>query len=118
MDKSEIKKIRANLEKRSLESRKENEDFRMKTLVRSRRVLKEYFERYRDCRVYLAGSILKPFAFSSDSDIDIAVENFPGTRIDLYTDLSHLFDYPVDIIFLEKCHFSDEIKKNGLLISG
>jgi predicted nucleotidyltransferase len=78
--------------------------------------LSAYFSAYPDTHVYLFGSVVRNTGFRKDSDIDIAVENFPGNRIDLYCDLSAIIDYPIDIVIMEKCHFADEIKTRGIKI--
>ena len=50
------------------------------------------------------------------SDIDIAVENYTGTRLDLFMELSDLIDLPVDLIIMERCQFADQIKEMGIRV--
>ncbi len=114
---TDIKQIRENLQKRDLKIGEQNETFRRDTLEKAKAVLGKYFAAYPGTVVYLTGSIVKRGAFSSGSDIDIAVESFPGSRLDLYADLSYLLEQPIDIIIMEKCHFAESIRRNGLLIS-
>ncbi len=114
---TDIKQIRENLQRRELKIREQNETLRLKTLEKAKAVLGEYFAAYPGTLVYLTGSIVKRGAFSNGSDIDIAVEGFPGSRLDLYTDLSYLIEWPIDVIIMEKCHFAESIRRNGILVS-
>ncbi len=116
MDIADIKQIRENLQRRELKRRQRNETLRRETLERTKVVLSAYFVAYPGTTVYLTGSIVKPGAFSACSDIDIAVDGFPGSRLDLYAELSELFDRPIDIIILESCPFADSIRRNGILV--
>jgi uncharacterized protein len=114
---TDIKQIRETLQKRELKRREHNETLRRDTLEKAKTAIRNYFAAYPGTTVYLTGSIVKPGAFFTGSDIDIAVENFPGSRLDLYTDLSYLIEWPIDVIIMEKCHFADSIRRNGILIS-
>ncbi len=114
---TDIKQIRENLQRRELKIREQNETLRLKTLEKAKAVLGAYFAAYPGTAVYLTGSIVKRGAFSKGSDIDIAVEGFPGSRLDLYTDLSYLIEWPIDVIIMEKCHFAESIRRNGILVS-
>ena len=117
MNASDIQQIRENLQRRDLKRRQQNETLRRDTLEKAKAVIGTFFAGYPGTVVYLTGSVVKPGAFSADSDIDIAVEGFPGSRLDLYASLSVLFEQPIDIIILEKCHFAEHIRRNGLLVN-
>ncbi len=116
MSTKDIKKIRENLQRRELKRRELNEKLRRETLEKVKADIRKYFAAYTGTTVYLTGSIVKPGAFSSGSDIDIAVEGFPNSRLDLYADLSCLIKHPIDIIIMESCTFADSIRHNGILI--
>lgn len=113
----DIKQVRENLQKKELKRRGHNETLRLGTLEKAKAVIRNYFSAYPGTTVYLTGSIVKPGAFSAASDIDVAVEGFPGSRLDLYTDLSSLIDWPIDIVIMERCEFADSIQQNGILVS-
>ncbi len=117
MSLTDIKQIQESLKKRERNTRERNETFRCATLEKAKAVVGKYFAAYPGAVVYFTGSIVKPGAFSPGSDIDIAVEGFPGSRLDLYTDLSSLLDQPIDIILMETCHFADSIRRNGIQVS-
>ncbi len=112
----DIKQIRKNLQRRDLKNRELNERLRREMFEMTKAVIRKYFSAYPGTTVYLTGSIVRPGVFSTGSDIDIAVDGFPGSRLDLYADLSCLIKHPIDIIILESCTFADSIRRNGILI--
>ena len=116
MGTTNIKELRNNLQKRELKRQEQYESLRLRTLEEAEAVIRKYFSTYPGTRVYLTGSITKPGRFAADSDIDIAVDGFPGSRLDLYSDLSELFDLPIDIIIMETCQFAESIHRNGILV--
>ena len=116
MNVADIKKIRKSLQTREFKRREHNETLRLETLAKAKSVIRQYFSACPGTQVYLAGSIIRPGAFSAGSDIDIAVDGFSGSRLDLYADLSYQFDRPIDIIIMDTCHFADSIRHNGLLV--
>ena len=116
MDFTDIKQVRATLQNKELKRREHNEALRLDTLENAKVVIRNYFSAYPGTTVYLTGSIVKPGAFSAASDIDVAVEGFPGSRLDLYTDLSSLIGWPIDIVIMERCGFANSIRRNGTLV--
>jgi predicted nucleotidyltransferase len=115
---AELSIIRKNLREKSLNEKRKKEEFRKNLLLHVSDTLKKVFKKYPECKVYLTGSIVRPGLFSDGSDIDIAVENFRGNRLDLFMELSELMDKPVDLIIMERCHFSQQIRDNGLKVTG
>ncbi len=113
MDEQAIRQIQKNLQEREKARRQQRERLRLERLQEVEMLLTQYFSDYPDTKVYLFGSILMPGYFTPDSDIDIAVENHPQDRLDLYSALSRLLPYPVDVVVLEKCHFASDIRQNG-----
>lgn len=66
--------------------------------------------------VYLIGSILQPFRFSSHSDIDIVLKNYPGDRFDIWTKLEEETQKKVEVIPFETCRFQEFVLKNGFKV--
>jgi len=99
-----------------LKQKQDNEIRRIQQLEHVCDKLKLFFQKYPGCDVYLTGSIVNPGFFTDGSDIDIAVENFKGSRLDLFMELSELLDMPVDLIIMERCHFSDRIREAGVRV--
>ena len=66
--------------------------------------------------VYLIGSIIRPFAFSLHSDIDIVLKNYHGDRFDLWAKLEREIERKVEIIPFETCHFQEFVIKEGFKV--
>lgn len=66
--------------------------------------------------VYLIGSILQPFNFSSRSDIDIVLKNFKGDRFEFWAKLEREIGTKVEIIPFETCRFQELVLKNGFKV--
>ncbi len=116
MDERKLLSIRENLKEKSLKEKLGREQLRKNLLLHVRQTLTAFFKNYPECNVYLTGSIVRPGLFSPGSDIDIVVENFQGSRLDLFIELSELFDIPVDLIIMERCHFSENIRNRGEVV--
>ncbi len=108
--------IKENLREKSLKQKQNREARRNEQLRDCSDRLKHFFKDYPECNVYITGSIVRPGSFSDRSDIDIAVENYPGSRIDLFMELTELIDLPVDLIIMERCHFADQIREMGVRV--
>jgi predicted nucleotidyltransferase len=63
---------------------------------------------------YIFGSLAQPGRFSEDSDIDVAVVMPSARFFDLAAELSHALHTDVDLIPLERCHFADKIRREGI----
>lgn len=63
--------------------------------------------------VYLIGSILKPFGFSSHSDVDIVLKNYKEDRFDFWAKLERKLSRKVQIILFEACSFQEFVLKEG-----
>jgi predicted nucleotidyltransferase len=116
MSELELLDIKKKLKEKSLNEKLNKEKIRQNLIVHVIDTLKKYFSDYPGCNVYLTGSIVRPGLFSDSSDIDIAVENFKGSRLDLFMELSELFDIPIDLIIMERCHFSEHIRDRGIVV--
>ncbi|MCA9998501.1 MAG: hypothetical protein KDE56_22215 [Anaerolineales bacterium] len=65
---------------------------------------------------YIFGSLIQPNRFTTRSDIDVAVESVaPGQFIPFKVLLETTLKRDVDLILLEKCHFADDIRREGEL---
>ncbi len=111
-DQEEAKKFLANREGREKE---EHEKARKILLEQVISILKQEFNGS-SAEVYLVGSILKPFAFSPRSDVDIVLKNYGGDRFDLWTRLEKKIPRSVEIILFETCPFQDFVLKDGFRV--
>lgn len=94
-----------------------NERLRKQLLNKTIQLLNDYFARFPHTVVYLFGSITKENQFSRNSDIDIAVANHPGQRIELFCEIEALLNHKIDLVYLEKCRFSNHITTHGIKIN-
>jgi predicted nucleotidyltransferase len=108
--KNKVKKEKENIQIR-------NEELRKQLLNKTIHLLSDYFARFPHNMVYLFGSITKENQFSRNSDIDIAVANHPGQRIALFCEIEELLHHKIDLVYLEKCSFSNHITTHGIKIN-
>lgn len=113
MDKKELVQIKANLRRVDLERKQDREVLRSRVFEEVKKQLLDYFSKYPQTRVYLFGSVVTSGMFSSLSDVDIAVENYPGNRLDLYAGLSALIAHSIDVVIMERCVFAAHIRQHG-----
>lgn len=109
------KRARAYLQKREEKIKQQNEHERIVLLEKAIAFLKGKFSQG-DVAVYLVGSIIQPFQFTSRSDVDIVLKNFQGDRFEVWTECESELHRDVDIILYESCHFQDYIDQSGLRI--
>lgn len=88
---------------------------RLEMLEKCSPVLKNNFS---DARVdvYLVGSIVRPYQFRRDSDIDIVLKGFSGDRFEVWTKLEKALNRSIEIILFETCPFQDYVVKYGLKV--
>ncbi|MCW3491148.1 nucleotidyltransferase family protein [Dethiobacter alkaliphilus] len=98
------------------EKKKQNEALRSSLLHKAVPLLKQYFVDKEVAAVFLCGSILKPYAFDQDSDIDIAAAGLKENVLRVAADLEALLDWEIDLIELENCHFRDQIEEEGMRV--
>lgn len=67
--------------------------------------------------VYLIGSILRPFSFSSRSDVDIVLKNYKGDRFDFWAQLEEKIGRKIEIIPFETCQFQEFVLKEGFKVT-
>lgn len=92
-----------------------NEEMRLSDLNNTIEILQKYFVN-KAGKVFVFGSICHKGCFFANSDIDIAVSNFQGNRIDLYCELSILFQREIDLVFLEKSNIKEYILNDCIQI--
>jgi predicted nucleotidyltransferase len=63
---------------------------------------------------YIFGSLAQPGRFTNHSDIDIAVIMSSEHFFDLAAELSRALHTDVDLIPLNRCHFADKIRREGI----
>lgn len=93
-----------------------NEADRQHLLAKTLRLLDELGPGYKIERAYLFGSLTKPGRFHPKSDVDIAVERIDPLRF--FEAMSEFFNRlgrEVDLVELDKCHFADKIRREGVL---
>ena len=105
------------LEQINKEKKKVMEEKRLRVLDKTVTEIKRYFSHVSVSSVFLTGSLIEPFRFHVNSDIDIAVE---GLDESIYfksiSQLEEQLGRVVEIIELEKCKFAESIKNSGLKI--
>ncbi len=78
--------------------------------------LAQHGEEYGIRQAYVFGSVICPGRFTERSDVDIAVERIDSIRLlEAFTNMSSALGREVDMIELEKCHFADRIRQQGIL---
>ncbi|MDI6794258.1 MAG: hypothetical protein QME81_15580 [bacterium] len=81
------------------------------------KVLINLREKYNLGEVFIFGSIVKTGRFVEKSDLDVAVKDLKtGLYFDFMTDVSNEMGRDVDVVELEKCRFSEKIKREGLKV--
>ena len=111
-DSEEAKKF---LLKREQTEKEEREKERIDLLAKVISVLKNEFTDS-SVEVYLVGSILRPYSFTSRSDVDIVLKNYKGDRFDFWTKLEDKIGRNVEIIPFETCPFQEFVLKDGLKV--
>jgi predicted nucleotidyltransferase len=66
--------------------------------------------------VYLIGSIIQPYRFTSRSDVDIVLKNYKEDRFELWAKLERMIDRKVEVILFEKCQFQEFVLKEGFKV--
>lgn len=112
-DEEEARKFLAAREEKE---KAEREIDRKHVLEKAFTVLKKEFAGS-SVEVYLVGSVIRPYAFSSRSDVDIVLKNYSGDRFDLWTKLEKEIGRKVEIIPFETCNFKEFVSKEGLKVN-
>lgn len=110
--------MRAFLENKAAKRRARNEKLRLQAVKDADAIITMIIEQYNPKTIYQWGSVLKSNAFSSISDIDIAVEGLNSAEnfFALVNKADEMTQFPVDIVEIE--HVVPEylalIKKYGV----
>ncbi len=99
-------------EEKYKEKEKKRKEFLQKILIN----LRNYFSNKKVEEVYLIGSLTQEGMFSEFSDVDIAVKGLKEEFFKTICELEDLIERPIDLIEMEKCFFSERIKKEGIKI--
>jgi predicted nucleotidyltransferase len=93
-----------------------NEQERQAVLTRVLRLLDEIGPAYGIQQAYVFGSLTKRHRFRLNSDVDIAVEQInPERFFEAMSKLSTYLGREVDLVELNKCHFADKIRREGVM---
>lgn len=111
----DFKEAKNHLQERDEQKKQKRESHRQEMLPKVIRALKQEFEGS-GTEVYLIGSIIEPFKFTSHSDVDIVLKNFQGDRFKIWTKLESAIENNVDIVLFEKCSFQDMVLKYGFKV--
>ncbi len=111
-DSEEAKKFLFAREEKEKQHREED---RKAVLQKVISILKKEFQGS-SVEVYIVGSILRPFSFSSHSDVDIVLKNFKQDRFELWPKLEREIGRTVEIILFETCRFQEFVLKEGLKV--
>lgn len=111
-DPEEAKKFLLAREQRE---KKEREADRRAVLEKAISILQQEFKDS-NVEVYLIGSIVQPFRFSSRSDVDIVLKNFSGDRFEYWARLERKIGRTIELILFEACRFQEFVLKNGLKV--
>jgi hypothetical protein len=109
------KEAKENLMKRDHKEKENKEKMRKEVLAHVKSVLNSEFSNS-GVEVYLVGSVIRPYAFNSNSNVDIVLKNFSGDRLDIWTNLEKKIDRDVEIILFEKCEFQEHVLEIGMKI--
>ncbi len=106
-------RAREKKQRTQVEERKDEE--RKALLKKAISILEKEFKET-SVEVYLIGSILQPFNFTSRSDIDVVLKNYQGDRFELWARLEREIDRTVEIISFESCHFQEFVARDGFKV--
>jgi predicted nucleotidyltransferase len=114
-DEFDSKKAREFLLRKEREEKEAQEQSRQNLLREISTILRGEFEKT-PVEVFLVGSILRPFAFTSSSDIDVVLKNYKGDRFEYWAQLERKIGRDVEIILFETCTFQEFVLKDGLKV--
>ncbi len=98
------------------EKEKEQQESERKSLLKKTISILEKEFKGSTVEVYLVGSILRPFSFSTHSDIDVVLKNYIGDRFDFWAKLEREIGRKVEIIPFETCRFQEFVIKEGFRV--
>jgi len=96
------------------ERRRQWETLRQTRLAEVTRQLEVFGSAHGVTEAYVFGSLAQPGRFTDHSDIDIAITMPSEKFFELAAELSRALHTDVDLIPLERCHFADKIRREGI----
>lgn len=103
------------LDRALAERRARREEERQALLAAVLRELDALAEQFDLQEAYVFGSVARPGRYREDSDVDVAVAGLPPEQfISLMARLSANLGRDVDMVEMEKVHFADKIKREGV----
>jgi hypothetical protein len=103
------------LDKAIAEKRVRLERKRRETLDRVLKLLDEHGPALGLDQAYVFGSVTDASRYAALSDVDVAVERItPRHFFQMMTIFSSALGCEVDVIELEKCHFAERIRREGI----
>jgi len=100
------------LQKRDKRRRQRREELRQIVRFRLKKALHELVPGE---RLFVFGSLIKPYVFHERSDVDIAFVEEPKrySRYRLQAMLEEAIHFPVDLVLLSECRFREKIEREG-----
>jgi len=96
--------------------RERNEASRLAVLNQVKDWLASKGKDYGIHQAYIFGSVVRPYHFTEQSDVDVAVDSVLSEYFfDAMAGLSEAIGREVDLVDLSKCHFAERIRQRGLL---
>jgi uncharacterized protein len=93
-----------------------NEQQRQEVLARLLNWLNQFGAQYEMKGVHIFGSLTMPGRFTERSDVDVAIESInPDYFFDVIGYLVTELGREVDLVELNKCHFAQRIREQGVL---
>lgn len=113
MDHFDFSVIEAGLKRKQELKEKERQEL----LKRFINVLANLREKYNLSEAFVFGSIVKPGRFIGNSDLDVAVKGLQNDRyFEFMAEISNEIGRDVDVVELEKCRFTEKIKREGIKV--
>jgi hypothetical protein len=109
--------FRTNILDAALARRREDDEAkRLVAIEQTIHWLETQAAQYRINQAYLFGSVIRPYRFTSHSDVDVAVEQFdPEGFFVAMAALSETLERDVDLVDLSKCPFAHRIRQQGMI---
>ena len=108
-------KARHTLEQKEKARKEAGEALRLSTLQKAKTAVTTLF-RASGVEIYFVGSVIQPYQFRADSDIDVVLRGFKGDRFEVWTQLEEAIGRPVEVMLFEKIEFQEHVLQHGLKV--
>ena len=119
-ERSHIERARQRVRERLERRDEECEATRRQAILDTGVIVDMIVEKYQPLRIYQWGSVLRPGAFKSYSDVDIAVEGLTDAQrfFGLLRDAQTLTRFPVDLVQIERieAEHAEDIRRSGKVL--